>query len=88
MRFCHGVCGFEGVRPVSRVHRVAPAHPRGTRVRRRSWHRQRLTDWIHQWVAAAVGVTTGVVPVPAPVVVPVPVVPPTVAVLSGVNRTS
>ena len=76
---------FEGTGPVSRVCRVygiGPAHPRGTRVRRRSWRRQRLADWTHQWVAAAVGVTTGVVPVP------VKALPPTTAVLSGVNRTS
>src|SRR5712691_5372907 len=83
MSFYHGVRRFEGVGPVIRVHGgngIAPAHPPGTRVRRRSWHRQRLADCTHQWVGAAVGVTTGVVRVLA--------LPPTVAVLSGVNRTS
>jgi len=58
-------------------------------VRRRSCRRYRLADSIHQDVGAEVGVLTGVVPVVVPVpVVPVLALPPTVAVLSGVNRTS
>ena len=61
---------------------VVPAHPRGTRVRRRSWRHEGLSGRTHQWVGAAVGVTTGVAPVP------VAALPPTAAVLSGVNRTS
>src|SRR5262249_46488588 len=71
----HGLCGADG---------MVPAHPRGTRVRRRDRGREPPADRTHQWVGAAVGVTTGV----APARTPVPTFPPTVAVLSGVNRTS
>src|SRR5690242_1936517 len=61
---------------------MVPAHPRGTRVRRRSWRHEVLSGRTHQWVATAVGMTTGVAPVPAAAL------PPTAAVLSGANRTS
>ena len=104
MSFSHGVCGIEGACRVNRVYGAYGvygvygfelAHPRGTRVRRRSGRRYRLADSIHQEVpttAVPVPVVVPVVPVPVvPVVVPVvPVLapPPTTEVLSGVNRTS
>ena len=44
---------------------MVPAHPRGTRVRRRSWRHEVLSGRTHQWVATAVGMTTGVAPLPA-----------------------
>jgi hypothetical protein len=104
MSFSHGVCGFESVGRVNGlygaywVHGVygvygfQPAHPRGTRVRRRSCRRYRPADSIHQEVGAVFGVLTvvpaPVVPVVVPVVVPWLAIPPTTEVLSGVNRTS
>src|SRR6476646_8640482 len=83
-----GFRGFGGVHPVHWIDRgdggdgMVPAHPRGTRVRRRNRRREPPAHRIHQWVGAAVGVTTGVAPVLGPAL------PPTAAVLSGVNRTS
>ena len=77
----HGVRRIEGARGIEGRRGMVPAHPRGTRVRRRSWRHEGLSGRTHQWVATAVGMTTGVAPFPAAAW-------PAVAALSGANRTS